>query len=234
MAAFCQRVGVADGCRILYGLESNDKCTCSRVSAMTDIVQILSDHPHIAVPLLILLMAAESAPLVGFFIPGVLILPALGAMTGTEIWPFWHIYFYAVAGALLGDILGYWLARSGRAEWTYRLRHHRYQQALKSAERLVGGRGALALALGRFAWFIHPAVPPAAGLLGVRPGQFFLIDTLATCLWVWVYLGLGHVVTGVWLEKSEYLIGMTSLLAVTILVIVLIKKKRSGLPRHRG
>jgi hypothetical protein len=55
---------------------------------MTDILRVLSDHPHIAIPLLILLMAAESAPLVGFFILGVLILPAVDAMTGTAAWPF--------------------------------------------------------------------------------------------------------------------------------------------------
>jgi len=29
-------------------------------------------------------MAAESVPVIGFFIPGVLILPALGVMTGAE------------------------------------------------------------------------------------------------------------------------------------------------------
>lgn len=199
-----------------------------------DILQILSDHRHAALPLLILLMAAESAPLVGFFIPGVLILPALGAMTGTQTWPFWSIYLAAVTGALLGDTLGYWLGRSGRAGRTYRLRHQRYQQALKRAQRLVSGRGALALVLGRFAWFIHPAVPPAAGLLGVRPGQFFIIDTLSVSLWVWVYLGLGHVVTGAWLEESEYLIGIGSLIVVAIAIVVVIWQVRTNLPRHRG
>lgn len=198
-----------------------------------EILQILSDHQHLALPLLVLLMAAESAPLVGFFIPGVLVLTALGAMTGTAVWSFWSIYFAALAGALLGDTLGYWLGRSGRAGWTYRLGHPRYRRALKHAERLVGGRGTLALVLGRFAWFIHPAVPPAAGLLGVGPGRFFVIEVFSVSLWVWLYLGLGHVVTGAWLDESEYLIGVTSLLVVVILVVVLIWRVRARLPRRR-
>jgi len=74
---------------------------------MTDFLQLLSCHQQIAVPLLILLMAAESAPVIGFFIPGVLILPALGAMTGAEVLPFWVTYFCAVTGVMLGDALGY-------------------------------------------------------------------------------------------------------------------------------
>jgi undecaprenyl-diphosphatase len=197
-----------------------------------DILQILSDHQHVALPLLVLMMAAESAPLVGFFIPGVLILPALGAMTGTAVWPFWSVYFAALAGALLGDTLGYWLGRSGRAGWTCRLGHPRFRRALEQAETLVGGRGALALMLGRFAWFIHPAVPPAAGLLGVRPGKFFVIEAFSASLWVWVYLGLGHVLTGAWLAEGEYFIGVAGLLAVVILVVVLIWRVRVRLPRR--
>jgi len=54
-----------------------------------DITAFLTDHRPLAGLLLIILMMAESAPIIGFFIPGVLILPALGVITGSDAWSFW-------------------------------------------------------------------------------------------------------------------------------------------------
>lgn len=201
---------------------------------MADVLQFSSDHRHTAAPLLILLMAAESAPVVGFFIPGVLILPALGAMTGTDVWPFWSVYPCAVSGAVLGDTLGLWLGWSGRTVKHHWLHHRRYQRALKKAEKLVSQRGVLALFFGRLAWFIHPAVPPAAGLLGIRPQLFLLVDSFAVSLWVCVYMGLGHFVTGAWLDESIHVIGIVSLVVVVIVAFVTVRQVRAYFHRLRG
>ena len=200
---------------------------------MADFLQLLSDHRQVAAPLLILLMAAESAPVVGFFIPGVLILPALGAMTGTEVWPFWITYFCAVAGAVLGDAVGYWLGRNGRTEERHWLRNRRYQSAFNVAEKLVNQRGVLALFFGRFAWFIHPAIPSAAGLLGIRPRLFLTVDPLVVSLWVGLYMGLGHIATGAWLSESIYVIGIISLMIVVMVVVMTVRQVRAYLDYRR-
>jgi membrane protein DedA with SNARE-associated domain len=200
---------------------------------MIYVVQFVSDHKNVAAALLILLMAAESAPVVGFFIPGVLLLPALGTITGTENWPFWTVYAYAVAGAVLGDGLGYWLGWTGRAMQSHWLHKRHYLLAIKIAEDLVAQRGVLALFFGRFAWFIHPVVPLAAGLLGIRPRLFFIVDSVTISLWVWVYMSLGRAAVGAWLGKNIYVIGIISLVVVVIVTIVTIRKGRTYLHRWR-
>jgi membrane protein DedA with SNARE-associated domain len=115
-------------------------------------LQYLDEYRQFACLALIFLMTAESAPVIGFFIPGALILPALGAMTASGDWPFWSMYACALSGALLGDISGFWLGRAGAAEWSGRLFSQHRQRAMKAARKLVMERGAMAI-------FFQPLYP---------------------------------------------------------------------------
>jgi len=177
-------------------------------------------------------MAAESAPVVGLFIPGVLILTALGAMTGSGVWPFWMIYAGAVAGALLGDQLGYWLGRFGASEGTGGFLRHRRKRIVETARRLVKEHGVLAIFLGRMAWVIHPAIPPAAGFLGLKSRTFLLVDIPTVCLWVLLYLGLGHVATGVLIHRTFALLEIGSVLLIALVIVLLVHQASGGF-RHR-
>lgn len=189
-----------------------------------DSLQFLTEYRHIAVPALILLMAAESAPVVGFFLPGVLILPALGAMTASGVWPFWMVYASAFSGALLGDTLGYWLGRIGSTEGSGRFLANRRRKALQAARELVKEQGAMAIFFGRFAWLIHPAVPPAIGFLGVKLRTFLLIDSLAVSLWTLLYMGIGYLATGIWIKQTFEFIGVISLLVILVMVFVIARR----------
>ena len=197
-----------------------------------DSLQFLTEYRNFAIPLLVLFMAAESAPVVGLFIPGVVIMTALGTMTGSGIWPFWMVYASAVTGALLGDQLGYWLGRFGASEWRGDFLRRRRKQVVESARKLVKEHGPLAIFLGRMAWVIHPAIPAAAGFLGVKPGTFLLVDIPAVCLWVLLYLGLGHLVTGVWMRQTFALIEIASVLVIALVIFLLVRQV-SGAYRHR-
>ncbi|RMG37470.1 MAG: DedA family protein [Gammaproteobacteria bacterium] len=198
-----------------------------------DITKVLLEHRHITMPLVILIMALESAPVVGFFLPGVLILPALGAMTATTGESFWLIYSGCVLGSLLGDALGYGLGRLGRTEPPRWLKSRRYHKAIERAVGLVNRRGALALFFGRFAWLVHPAVPPAAGYLGISAGRFFLVDILTVALWVFIYMGLGRIAMGAWVRYSAYAIGIGGLIAFVLVLVVIARKARRYLRRRR-
>jgi len=102
------------------------------------------------------------------------------------------------------------------------------------AKKLVKQHGVLALFFGYFAWFIHPTIPSAAGLLGIRPRLFLSIDPLVVSLWVGLYMGLGHVATGAWLSESIYVIGTISLMIVVIVAVVTVRQVRAYFHRHRA
>ncbi len=160
------------------------------------ITGFIATHQALAVPALVLLMMAEALPLIGFLVPGAFILPLIGMLSGSGNFSFINLYLIAVAGSLSGDFLGYWFGRKGGHEWQPALLQSRHRHVLKLAHDMVSRHGGIAVFLGRFVWLIHPAIPMAAGLLGVRLRTFLLFDALAVCLWVFLYLGAGHVITG--------------------------------------
>ncbi len=198
-----------------------------------DSLQFLTEYKNLAIPLLVLLMLAESAPVVGLFVPGVVILTALGTMTGSGVWPFWTTYFSAVAGALLGDQLGYWLGRLGATELSGKLFRRRRQNAIEVARQLVEKHGLLAIFFGRMAWAVHPAVPTAAGFLGIKPRNFLLIDLPAVSLWVSLYMGLGHVATGIWVHQTFRLVEFASVLAILLVIVLLVRHSSGGFHRRK-
>ncbi|RMG54106.1 MAG: DedA family protein [Gammaproteobacteria bacterium] len=164
---------------------------------------------------IVLLFALESAPMTGLFLPGILLMTGLGSLSATGQLSFGDALLYAALGCLMGDSLGYWIGRAGLHVMlgdSPRFRVHRAR-----ARRLVERHGAVAVFLGRFVWFFHPAVPPLAGAAGVRPWQFYLADVPAVLLWVTLYGALGHWATGVALERTIEFLSVV----VTVLFLLL-------------
>lgn len=184
-----------------------------------EFVNFLSDHPQYAGAILIILMMMESAPIIGFFIPGTFILPLLGAMTASSNNSFWYLFACVVTGAFLGDQLGFWLGRLGAHKWQPQLFNSHRQRTAKRAHELLHRHGLLALFLGRFVWLIHPAIPGAAGLLQVKTLSFIIVDSVAIVLWVLLYMGGGHLLTGLWFNRTLQWVEMIGV-ALTLLVIL--------------
>lgn len=184
-----------------------------------EFITFLSEHPQYVGTIIIVLMLLESAPVVGFFLPGTFILPLLGVMTASSNNSFLYLFSCAAAGAFLGDMLGFWLGRVGAHKWQPHILSNHRQRIAKRAHDLINRHGLLAIFLGRFVWLIHPAIPGAAGLLGVKIYRFIPIDLLAVLLWVLFYLGGGHLLTGLWFSRTFELLE-TFALGLTILLLL--------------
>jgi len=148
---------------------------------------------------IVILMLLESAPLIGLMLPGIFITISLGALTASGVLPLEKTWLFASLGAMLGDSLGYWAGRLGSKELHYRLHKTRFMEKRSRASDYLQRYGAAGIAVGRFVWFVHPVVPPLAGISGISPQRFYLYDLPACLLWVALYLGLGHWFTGIWL-----------------------------------
>ncbi len=179
---------------------------------------------------IVLLLILESMPVIGLFLPGVFIMVGLGSLSGTRYLTFSECVLYASLGALIGDSIGYWLGYFGVRHrllhpGTRKARHSRAQ-----ARRLVERYGRLAVFLGRFVWFFHPAVPLMAGMSGIRPGWFYLADIPAVVLWVLIYAGIGHWATGMARERTlEFFIGIGIVLALGAIMLAIryFRRRRS-------
>ena len=174
-------------------------------------------YPGIAV-----LMFLESAPLIGLTLPGIVIAIALGVLTATGFLSLFETWLYAAAGAVLGDSVGFWLGRLGSDEWRHHLHRSHFAERRTRAAGYLERFGPLGIAIGRFVWFVHPVVPPLAGISGISPWRFYLYDLPACLLWVALYIGVGHWVTGIWLEPKLQWMEIFSLVALIAVVIMLI------------
>ena|GEM_PF-1418259 len=190
--------------------------------SLVNITDFILQHHNISGPVLFLLMVMESAPLIGFLVPGTLILPAIGILTGHDINSFLYMYTYAVAGACIGDLLGYWLGCRGGRVWQPQLLKSHHSHSLQLADDMLKRHGAIAVFLGRFVWLIHPAVPTAAGLFGVPLRKFLWLDFSAAALWVLLYMGAGHIITGIWMHQTQQALPILSLILAVVLIMYLL------------
>lgn len=134
---------------------------------------------------------AESLAIVGVLVPGVIILLGAGALIGTGVLDFWSITAWAVAGAIVGDGLSYWLGHhfeylTARWRW-FRL----HPDHLEKGIRFFHDYGDISIALGRFFGPIRAIVPLVAGLMRMPPKRFFIANVLSALVWAPAYLAPG-------------------------------------------
>jgi len=125
----------------------------------------------------------ETALVIGLLLPGFTLLLLLGALSATGHLDFAGILWFAVAGAILGDNLNFWLGgRYGRT-WTrdgvWLLKPEHFEQA----RRFFNSHGAKSVFLGRFIPSIKEIAPFVAGTLGMRRYTFFFWNVLGGIGW---------------------------------------------------
>jgi undecaprenyl-diphosphatase len=159
---------------------------------MTELFQQLLDwvgqHPEQAGWVVFAMSLAESLAIVGMLVPGVVILFGAGSLIGAGVLDFWTLCAWAVAGAIIGDGLSFWLGHhfeylTERFRW-FRLHPEHLAKGVKFFE----DYGDLSVAVGRFFGPIRAIVPLVAGLLHMSPVRFYIANVLSALIWAPAYL----------------------------------------------
>jgi len=148
----------------------------------------IRQHPDLAGLVVFAMALAESLAIVGVFIPGVVVLFGAGTLIGAGVLDFWSMCLWAVAGAIIGDGLSYWLGHhfeylTDRWRW-FRLHPDHLHKGVRFFEKY----GDLSVALGRFFGPIRAIVPLVAGLLHMPPKRFYTANVLSAFVWAPAYL----------------------------------------------
>lgn len=162
---------------------------------MTDLMHQLLDwisqHPEQAGWVVFAMALAESLAIVGVLIPGVVILVGAGTLIGAGVLDFWAMCAWAVAGAVIGDGLSYWLGH----HFEYLTLRFRWLQVhpeyLNRGVKFFEKYGDLSVAVGRFFGPIRAIVPLVAGLLRMPPHRFYIANILSALVWAPAYLAPG-------------------------------------------
>lgn len=121
----------------------------------------------------------------------------------------------ALAGALIGDQLGYAIGRAGQSRLHgYIDRYPKRAALLARAVTLLRQRGGLGVFLSR--WLVSPLGPYvnfAAGAAALRWRQFTLWGAAGEALWVSLYVGLGYAFAENLTAVAEFASNISGLLA---------------------
>lgn len=159
---------------------------------MSDIVspllQWLNLHPQFAGLVTFIISAAESVAIIGTIVPGSITMTALGALAGAGVIPLWGTIFWAIMGAIVGDGISYWIGHHFKDRlpsiWPFRSN----PTILKTGEKFFHKHGSMSVFIGRFVGPVRALVPLVAGMLGMKPLQFFIANVASAIGWAPAYM----------------------------------------------
>ena len=159
-------------------------------------IQMLADffnaHPYSAGIFTYLIVFVEAMAVIGVIIPGAITMPAIGFLIGSAIIPAGSTFLYAIAGAITGDCLSYWLGiyfkdRVHRI-WPFT----RWPNLLIRAEKFFHSHGGKSVFMGRFVGPTRAMIPMVAGMLKMPLSRFLFAALPSAVIWA-----VGYMIPGI-------------------------------------
>jgi membrane protein DedA with SNARE-associated domain len=149
------------------------------VASITSLIEANSQWALLAMFVLLML---ESF---GLPLPGETALIACGVLASQGALPIVWVIVVAILAAMIGDNLGYWVARRGGRKLLYRYRlTQRYaEQYLPRGERFFAKHGGKAVFLGRFVAVLRVTAAWCAGLSRMDWWRFLAWNAAGAILW---------------------------------------------------
>lgn len=147
------------------------------------LIELLSAHAWLGYLTLFLAALLEAVPVVGAVIPGSTVILALSALVPGGELRFEGVLAAAIAGALIGDGVAFWLGHRRQREILSAWPLVNYPKLIEESETFFHRWGTLAVFFARFVPPIRAFVPITAGSLGMQPWKFYSVNVMAVLLW---------------------------------------------------
>jgi membrane protein DedA with SNARE-associated domain/membrane-associated phospholipid phosphatase len=148
----------------------------------------LQIHPYLAGLITYFVSFLECLVMIGFLVPGTVFMTAIGTLIGIGVLPFTPIVLWAIAGAITGDVLSFWVGRHYHHHtkdfWLFR----RYPQLLRKGEAFFDTHGGKSIFFGRFIGPIRAILPFIAGMVRMPWRQFLIADIISAIAWAPIYM----------------------------------------------
>lgn len=141
-----------------------------------------------------LLSVVVLAEQIGLPIPAVPVLLSVGALAGSGKMSLGIALSVAVAASLLPDVLWYELGRRRGSRILGVLCRLSLEpdSCVRRTENKFTRLGRPTLLIAKFLPGLSTVAPPMAGIVGVAPAQFVLLDGLGALVWAGAWVGLGY------------------------------------------
>jgi len=178
-----------------------------------DLLNWMSANPGWSGFWVFLMAFVESLAFIGILVPGIIILFGLGALISLGALDMWPIWLWGSVGAFFGDIASYAVGRRYRNHLPEIWPFSRFPRMLERGRDYFNVHGPKSVVIGRFIGPLRPVIPVTAGMLGLAPRRFLLVDIPACVVWTPAYLVPG-MLFGASLEVASEYAGRLSLLLI--------------------
>ncbi|GBE14383.1 MAG TPA: phosphatase PAP2 family protein [Proteobacteria bacterium] len=176
----------------------------------------ITHHPALAYGGIFLISLSESLALIGLIVPGTVIMFGVGAIVATGSLGLKPVLLLAAAGAIAGDGISYWLGHHYHEKLRRIWPFSRYHGMLQNGEAFFHRHGGKSVLFGRFVGPVRPVIPIVAGMLGMSPLHFGVVNVLSAIGWAFVYI-----LPGVFFGTSLAVAGAVSTRLAMLIFILL-------------
>lgn len=185
---------------------------------------------------------AETVLVVGLIMPGSSFLLLMGVLAGQGALDLGDLLVFAIAGAVLGDNINFWLGRHYGHRWLGQGRWFLKAEYLSKAEGFFEHHGGKSVCLGRFVPSVKELMPFIAGMAQMERWPFFFWNLLGAIGWALQWILPGYIfsqsmaLAHAWLSR----IGLALFLFVALVALLYllrwlaIRYGRNGLKRVRS
>lgn len=187
---------------------------------LSNLLDWLSAHPLLAGFVVFLIALTESLAIVGWIVPGAVLMFAIGALIATGYLSFWPMTVWAIAGAIAGDGLSYWLGYYYKQRLTRIWPLSRHPDLLARGTAFFYRHGGKSILFGRFIGPLRPLLPAIAGMFGMSTWHFVVTNVISAMAWAPLYL-LPGIAFGMSLELATEVAGRMVVLLITLCVLLI-------------
>ena len=152
------------------------------------ILDWLQANPTWAGVIIFAVAMCESLLVVGVLVPGALIMLAFGALIAMGAIGLWSTLLWAIAGAIVGDGISFWIGYYFKDRLKTAWPFNKHPQMLARGEAFFLKHGGKSVVLGRFVGPVRAVIPTVAGIMGMTPRRFTIINVLSAIAWAPTYI----------------------------------------------
>lgn len=169
----------------------------------------------------------ETTLIAGLILPGSTIILLLGAMAAYGYLDLGDLLWFAIAGAVIGDNINYFLGKKYGSQWARKGIWFLKQEHFEKARTFFDNHGAKSVFLGRFIPSLKEVMPFIAGMVRMRRRTFLLWNILGAIGWgfEWVFTGYLFAqslsMARMWLSRIGFIMAALFLLFLSLYLIKL-------------
>jgi membrane-associated protein len=184
---------------------------------------ILRLPPALALALVFLLPAVEASIFVGVVVPGVIGVILGGVLANQHKLPFAAVLIAGVAGAIIGDSIGYLVGdKYGERLLTKLPDRLVKRENIQKSEETIRRLGGKAVFVGRFTAALRALIPGLAGMGRLPYRKFLAWNALGGALWASGFVILGYLAGSQYKRIEQYAnyVGIALLLVIIAFFVV--------------